>query len=258
MANAMMTNWYEAAKKRSSIRNYSGKVPKDAFFELKDVADNLANDYARIEFRAKNGVLFRLPLPSIFGGVDGTNCFAAVIVRDNRKYMGGYVGEAFLLECVSRGYGTCWLGSGFKRGALMDYIDLDENEKVIALIAVGKPDEMPVAVEKKSIEQLIGLEREDYLALPRWQQEAVHIARLAPSARNRQPWELDISGDRIRIITNANNFGFSDVDLGIAMLHIELGAAKCGVYGDWEFENGNGEATFVPFAAPKPNTDKAE
>lgn len=243
MANEMQ-NWYEAAKKRASIRSFSGKVPKDDFFELKDFADGLRTDKARIEFRAKNDVLSGF---SIFGGVDGTNCFAAVIIRDKCRYMGGYIGEAFLLECVSRGYGTCWLGAGFKRSALMKYIDLDADEKVIAVIAVGKIGDIPSAVGKKSIEQLTGLERQDYLALPRWQQEAANTARLAPSARNRQPWELDMQKSKVRIIGNAINFGFGEVDLGIAMLHIELGAAKCGVYGDWEFENGSGEAAFVPF-----------
>ncbi|MBR4435277.1 MAG: nitroreductase family protein [Clostridia bacterium] len=252
MANEMQ-NWYEAAKKRSSIRIFSGKVPKDDFFELKDFADGLRNDKARIEFRAKNDVLSGF---SIFGGVDGTNCFAAVIVRDKCRYMGGYIGEAFLLECISRGYGTCWLGTGFKRSALMKYIDLDADEKVVAVIAVGKPDDIHAAVGKKSIDRLTGLERQDYLALPRWQQDAANTARLAPSARNRQPWELDIQNSKIRIISNATNFGFGDVDLGIAMLHIELGAAKHGVYGDWEFENGNGEATFIPFSSARVLNDK--
>ncbi|MBR3298210.1 MAG: nitroreductase family protein [Clostridia bacterium] len=248
MANEMMKRWYNAAKTRASVREYSGKVPKEMFYRLKNFAESLDNGDARIEFKSKSGVLERPRFLSFLGGVGGTNCFAAIIVRDDNKFMGGYIGEAFVLECVSMGLGTCWLGGTYKKGALKNYFDLDEDEKLLCVISVGRAADKPQPAEKKTIEKLTGLSEVDFNELPKWQQSAIEIARLAPSALNKQPWELEIERDYIRIINTKRNFGFGDVDCGIAMLHIEIGAAACGVHGDWFFDGEDGEARFVPFA----------
>lgn len=247
MANNYMQKWYDAAKKRSSVRSYTGAIEKDTFYELKNFAQELSNDDARIELRAKSGVLSKPILQSILGGVEGTNCFAAVIVRNGNDYMGGYLGEAFVLECAARGIGTCWLGASFKRSAAKQFIDLEDDEKIVCVISFGKCSEFPKSPAKRSVEQLTGLSMDDFKARPKWQQEAVKIAKLAPSARNRQPWEIDLNPDYIGIMCNSNNFGFGDLDCGIAMLHLELGAAKCGVSGDWEMSGV--EKRFVPFNA---------
>lgn len=244
----MMIKWHEAAKKRASVRQYDGKVSKELFYNLKDFAATLNNGDARIEFKSKSGVLGRSRLLSFLGGVEGTNCFAAVIVRDDNKFMGGYIGEAFVLECVSRGLGTCWLGGTYKKRSLKNAFSLDEDESLLCVIAAGKAAEQPTPAEKKSVQKLTGLSESEFRMLPAWQREAVSSARLAPSALNKQPWELEIERDYIRIINTKRNFGFGDVDCGIAMLHIELGAASCGVYGDWFFDGEDGEARFVPFA----------
>ncbi len=67
-----------------------------------------------------------------------------------------------------------------------------------------------------------------------------------PSAVNRQPWRFQPEGRGIRIIKTSGNFGFGGVDLGIAMLHMELGAAHCSVSGQWQ-EMGD-QPLFVPEA----------
>lgn len=249
MSTEMMGKWYGAAQTRSSVRSYDGKVSKELFYILKDFSKSLDNGDARIELSSRRGVLQWPAIASLFGGVTGTNLFAAVIVRDDNKFMGGYIGEAFVLECVSRGLGTCWLGGTYKKRNLKNYLQLDENEKLIAVIAVGKSSEPARSPDKKSIRQLTGLDEAEFEALPAWQREAVQTARLAPSALNKQPWELEVEQDYIRIINTKRNFGFGDVDCGIAMLHIEIGAASCGVYGDWFFDGEDGEARFVPFNA---------
>ncbi len=253
MAADMMKKWYNASKKRASVRSFEGKINKELYYILKDFASSLNNGAARIEFKIKGGVLERPRFLSFLGGVNGTNCFAAVIVRDDDKYMGGYIGEAFVLECVSRGLGTCWLGGTYNKRSLKNYFDLDDDEALLCVIAVGKPAEEPHQAPKKSVEQLTGLTSAEFSRLPEWQQEAVNTARLAPSALNKQPWELEVERDYIRIISTKRNFGFGDVDCGIAMLHIELGAAACGVYGDWYFDGEDGEARFVPFASTLKN-----
>ena len=73
-----------------------------------------------------------------------------------------------------------------------------------------------------------------------WIKTALEAARIAPSAGNRQPWRFNISEDSITVFTNSNRRDFrvsKDLDCGIAMLHIELGALVSGVKGSWEFLN---------------------
>ena len=48
----------------------------------------------------------------------------------------------------------------------------------------------------------------------------------------------------ITMVNGGRNFGFGDVDRGIAMLHIELGAANEGVHGTWHKHKG--DTRFVP------------
>jgi nitroreductase len=250
MADNIMHTWYDAAKKRVSVRSYSAPIDRDMFYVLKSAAMKLCNDEARIDLRAKNGVLGKIPvLSAVIGGVDGTNCFAAIIVKKGCEYMGGYIGEAFILECVSRGLATCWLGATYKKKAVKEIVEMLDDEKLIGIIAIGKCDQLPENGPRKSIEQLTGVTPEDFQKLPQWQQEAAKMARIAPSARNCQPWELEIKPGSIRLICNSDNFGYGAIDCGIAMLHIELGAAKCGVYGDWQFREM--DKLFVPFDIPE-------
>ena len=138
--------------------------------------------------------------------------------------MGGYIGEAFVLECTARGIATCWLGASYKKSKVREFVDIKEDETLACIIAFGFYDGKVKHTKKKSIEQLTGLNAAAFSALPAWQQEAVNCARLSPSALNKQPWELDIKEDSIELINNSNNWGFGGVDCGIAMLHLELGA----------------------------------
>ena len=217
-------------------------MDQKTFTELKKFAAGLNNDEARLVLRSKDGVLKSIFLA--YGRVAGTKGFAAVITKKGSKYMGGYIGEAFVLECTARGIATCWLGASYKKSKVREFVDIKEDETLACIIAFGFYDGKVKHTKKKSIEQLTGLNAAAFSALPAWQQEAVNCARLSPSALNKQPWELDIKEDSIELINNSNNWGFGGVDCGIAMLHLELGAEFRGVFGEWKFKDG--APVFIP------------
>ena len=231
----MMEKWYKAAQKRVSIRKYSGTPSVSTLRELRQVAQLVSTDDARIYVGKREGIFD----PIIGKNISGTHAFAAVILRGKNKYMAGFVGEAFLLECVSRGLGTCWLGLSYKKSVAKAAVKLRQGERIVCLISIGMYDEMPETVgARKSIFTLTGMEDDTFYALPDWQQCAVRCARLAPSARNVQPWEFDIMDDAIQVAITSGNMGYGEIDCGIAMLHLELGAAHCGFIGDWSFNEG--------------------
>lgn len=51
--------------------------------------------------------------------------------------MGGYIGEAFVLECTARGIATCWLGASYKKSKVREFVDLKEDETLACIIAFG-------------------------------------------------------------------------------------------------------------------------
>ena len=232
-----MEKWYKAIRKRVSVRKYSGDPTKEEFEILKDVADCLSCDEARIVVGKKSGIFD----PLIGKTISGTNTFAAVISRgnDDDEYLAGTVGEAFILECTSMGLGTCWLGLSFNKNTANSCIKYKNGkEKLRCLISIGHFTEAPANKRsRKTIYNITGLGEKAYKNLPEWQRCAVEAGRLAPSARNIQPWEFDVLKDSIQVACVSRNFGYGALDCGIAMLHIEVGAAHCGVFGSWDIKD---------------------
>jgi hypothetical protein len=125
-------------------------------------------------------------------------------------------------------------------------IKLAGTEKLLAVSPVGYTEEKWTFEEKmftafgamhkrKPLSSMVtGIEEPQW---PKWARAAAEAARLAPSATNRQPWNFTIEKDSITISIKSTGMEFNvskRLDCGIAMLHIELGALKCGVHGDWE------------------------
>lgn len=153
--NDMTLNWYKSIKNRTSVREFSDTVDQKTFTELKKFAAGLNNDEARLVLRSKDGVLKSIFLA--YGRVAGTKGFAAVITKKGSKYMGGYIGEAFVLECTARGIATCWLGASYKKSKVREFVDIKEDETLACIIAFGFYDGKVKHTKKKSIEQLTGL-----------------------------------------------------------------------------------------------------
>lgn len=231
-----MERWYEAANKRVSVRKYTGSASRDELRVLKDAAKYFSTENVRIVVGKQEGVFN----PLIGKTIAGTETYAAVISRNgDHDYMVGSVGEAFVLECTAMGLGTCWLGASYNKGIANSAIRIDpDKEQLRCMIAIGHYDKLPNKKRnRKTIYNLTGMEEAEFAALPEWQKTAVECARIAPSARNFQPWEFDVLKDSLQVACISKNFGFGGIDCGIAMLHIEIGAAHCGIYGDWQVED---------------------
>ena len=232
-----MERWFDAARKRYSVRKYTESASRDEIRCLKEAAEALSTDSVRIVVGKKSSIFN----PLIGKAISGTETFAAILCGANAEdYMAGMIGEAFVLECASMGLGTCWLGLSYNKRVADSCVKYkDEYEKIRCVISIGHYDKSAeFKRSRKTIYDLTGYVDTAYRKLPDWQQAAVNCARIAPSARNAQPWEFDVLNDSIQIAQVARNFGYGELDCGIAMMHIEIGAAHCGVYGDWTVEDG--------------------
>ena len=87
------------------------------------------------------------------------------------------------------------------------------------------------------------------VAWPEWAVAAVETARLAPSAVNRQPWRFRFEDGGLTV---AKDSFFETpkvakrLDIGIAMLHVELAALAHGIEGAWTDLAGMDVARYDP------------
>ncbi|MBE5787957.1 MAG: hypothetical protein E7324_10575 [Clostridiales bacterium] len=218
-APAQRERFLAAVSRRSSVRAFSGPPDVAQKSALSYAAARVCLPGVRIELAEcqPEGLFRKLPMVE---GITGTNRYAALIAddRDDLYHLyGGISGEAFVLEAVSLGLGTCWLGS-FKRSGVD--IPLEPYEKVIAVIAVGAPAQEPAGNKRKKLTEIcFG----DPTSWPLWAYNAAECVRQAPSALNLQPWQMAFAGRTL--VLYRKRLG-SMLDMGIALLHMHLGVGS--------------------------------
>lgn len=258
--------WYDAISVRRSRRRYGDrKIARAALDALRvfcekfrlapGVRVTLVEDHADVY----TGVLDRDAVAH--DRVEGAPWTAAFIGPEGSEIEVGYVGEAFILEATRLGLGTCWVTGMFDREAVEHLISLEPGEHVVAVTPVGHAVERKRVVERmmstavrsaarRQIEEIApGLRRglgPTHMAWPDWAVTAVEAARLAPSGANQQPWRFRLKGGALVMGRTETVSLTAPIDFGIAMLHVELGAAHEGVGGAWERLPDPDVARFVP------------
>jgi hypothetical protein len=249
--------WYDAVAIRTSRRRYTGDpVPADAMARLATFRDHFC---VRPEVRIAivpnaPGNIF-MGILGRYGRIDDAPTAALFIGPKGSGVSVGYVGEAFVLEATTLGVGTCWVAGTFDRLAARRIVDLAKGEVVICTTPLGTATARPVGDEsamrtiirasrRRPLSEIApGAESGDW---PAWAVTAVEAARSGPSGSNRQPWRFRFEDGALVLSCPPTAYFTADVDRGIAMLHVELGAAHEGVRGDWEPAGTPGVLRFSP------------
>ena len=66
--------------------------------------------------------------------------------------------EHMVLAATGLGYGTCWIGA-FSEEEVKRILRIPEGLKVIVLLPIGFPDEAPAPRERKSLKEIVFLEK---------------------------------------------------------------------------------------------------
>jgi nitroreductase len=259
--NIPYARWYEAIGKRRAYRTYEKNKPVEV--------EKLATlDKVCREFKPFPGVRISLvnkPVEDIFkfiagsyGVIKNAPAFLAFIGNADNPFVNeqaGYTGEGIILEATDLGLNTCWVGNAFNAKKITSLIEINENERLIAVSPLGYAINGQSLMDKVMTgfgrthkrlpaEQLVS--GFSYEQSP-WIKDAVEAARLAPSAVNRQPWGFDIEEDGITVFIRSKGTDAGipfRLDCGIAMLHIELAALNAGYNGKWEFQQSPQVARF--------------
>lgn len=214
---AQRARFLSAVSRRRSIRAYADAPDVSQISALNYAAAGVCLPGVRIAIgEAPPALLFR-KLPFVTP-VTGTNRYAAIIVRQHmpRSILhAGISGEAFILEATAQGVGTCWVAS-YKQSGLT--VEIAPDEKVVAVTPLGVAGQEETPLKRKKLSEICTTDPAQW---PLWAYNAAECVRLAPSAMNRQPWKLSYAG-RMLMLSQA---GLSmQLDMGIALLHLSLGA----------------------------------
>ncbi len=114
-------------------------------------------------------------------GISAPRCFIAVIASATANQViyadAGAAIQSMQLMAWSKGLGSCWLGS-IQRDKLKILLKLPDDKQVLYLVAVGYPDEKPIAEdvqEGKSV--FYYLDEQQRLHIPKIRMEDVAIWR---------------------------------------------------------------------------------
>jgi nitroreductase len=253
-------------RERSSVRAYTGEaLPAAAFTELVAACGSLT--------RGPLGTPCRIRLLEDVWSVWGTRFFLAGAARigPHATVDLGRLLEELVLRASGLSLGTCWIGLGFPRKAFAEALQLAPDELLPAVVAVGPPSgrrsayglaaRLATGASRRKPREELFFDGDFCQPLPAPDDAsdpyalALEMVRLAPSARNRQPWRVVRDGAAEKPAGGAKPDGGGPprfhffrrrtagllpsrperllLDIGIAMAHFELTLAEEGVRGRW-------------------------
>ena len=221
-------SWYDAMYARSSVRKYTGAPDKEQINRLGVLCKKLS--WQGVTVRMFKG-------PGLKSQIKGTDVYAVIVAkRGTPMEMEGFMGEALVLEAGSMGLGTCWLGAGFVPEIINRNVNLQTDESVHCVIAIGKCDVPAFAPKRKALERVSNMTVAKLAELGDWQKEAVMAACIAPSAINMQPWRIEADKTSVAILEPEFVLykKFAALDRGICMLHAAVGAHHVGREAIWK------------------------
>lgn len=218
----------EAIKARHSVRHYISRPLTqevvDALLDKIDEVNREGNLHIQLVLNEKKGFSGMMAYGS-FSGVENYLVMAGERADDLDERI-GYYGEQLVLLAQQLGLGTCWAGISYRK--VKGTYRLDGKEKVACMISLGYPDDPGRNMKRKTVRDVSNADD----TTPAWFVRGVEAAILAPTAINQQRFYFEYiapQGDgihRVRATRRFSMVGYTQMDLGIARLHFEIGAGK--------------------------------
>lgn len=137
----------------------------------------------------------------------------------------GYYGELLVLLAQTLGLNTCWVGLSYSK-VPGTYV-LADGEKIACYIAIGYGETQGTGHKIKTVAQVSNATDNT----PLWFRKGVEAALLAPTAVNQQKFSFEYAGlkdnrHKVHAKKGFSLIGYTQIDLGIAKYHFEIGAGK--------------------------------
>lgn len=218
----------EAIKARHSVRAYTEQPLTDEVVAVLEKKITELNQEGRLhiqlirnEMKAFQGTLAKY---GKFRNVANYLVMAGLKADDLDERI-GYYGEQLVLLAQTLGLNTCWVGLSYSK-VPGTYV-LNEGEVIKAYIAIGYGETEGTTHKIKSAEKVSNISD----TTPDWFRWGVEAALLAPTAVNQQKFSFEYIGERggkhlVRAKKGFSLIGYTQMDLGIAKCHFEIGAGR--------------------------------
>lgn len=247
----------DTIRKRKSVRTFEDReIDQKTLDQLQAYLDDIDDPYhIHVSFKLLDAARDGVSSPVI---VNGKKYVGAKVKRQpHAEEAFGYSFEKFVLFAETLGLGTVWLAATIDRSAFEKAMDLESDEVMPAVSPVG------YKARKRSVREYMmrkGMKSDNRLPFEelffqgdfstpltedeagRWQ-TPLEMARIAPSATNKQPWRLVVDGDKVHFYEKKtkgydreSTGDIQKVDLGIAMCHFEIAAKEQGDDGAFKIE----------------------
>jgi len=247
-------NWLEAMQARHSTRRYSEQpVAAELLERLLATSRQVVwliepkVRLALVSGRERVGRILSSP-GSVYSLVQGAPHLLVGLLpqeRDWGRLELGYNLEHVVLEATRLGIATCWMTGSYHPEAAAEEV-ARPGEVVAAAVALGYPRrDMLARTYERAVRSVVAAHRrlplEELVFAGRWgvswqREEAdpalvtiLEHARLAPSARNGQPWRFILTGEKLVLALVRP----APIDAGIVMAHVALAAREVGWPGRW-------------------------
>ena len=218
----------EAIEARHSVRAYRDQPLTEEIIKLLESKIDELNREGQLhiqliknEPKAFQGTLAK------YGKFRGVNNYIVMAGKksDDLDERVGYYGEQLVLFAQTLGLNTCWVGLSYSK-VPGTYV-LGEGEKIACYIAIGYGETQGADHKIKTVEQVSNASD----ITPSWFKKGVEAALLAPTAVNQQKYSFEYIGmnnnrHQVRAKKGFSMIGYTQMDLGIAKCHFEIGAGK--------------------------------
>ena len=226
--NKTMMTIQEAIEARHSVRAYKEQpLSKEIVKLLEEKIIELNREgQLHIQLILNEPKAFQGPFAK-YGKFRGVNNYIVMVGKktDDLDERIGYYGEQLVIYAQTLSLNTCWVGLSYTK--IPGTYVLDEDEKIACYIAIGYGETQGVNRKSKTVEQVSNATD----TTPSWFKKGVEAALLAPTAINQQKFSFEYVGvkdgrHQVHAKKGFSLVGYTQMDLGIAKYHFEIGAGK--------------------------------
>ena len=219
----------EAIKARHSVRAYKAQPLAEDIVKVleKEIEEQNRQGHLHIQLIKNEPKAFQGKLAKYgkFSNVTNYLVMAGQKAEDLDERI-GYYGEHLVLLAQTLGLNTCWVGLSYSK--IPGTYVLEEGEVIKAYIAIGYGETQGVGHKIKTV----GKASNTSDITPSWFRKGVEAALLAPTAVNQQKFFFEYvpakDSKPVQVIAKRSFslIGYTQLDLGIAKYHFEVGAGK--------------------------------
>ena len=219
----------EAIKARHSVRAYKAQPLAEEIVKVleKEIEGQNCQGHLHIQLIKNEPKAFQGKLAKYgkFSNVTNYLVMAGQKAEDLDERI-GYYGEHLVLLAQTLGLNTCWVGLSYSK--IPGTYVLEEGEVIKAYIAIGYGETQGVGHKIKTV----GKASNASDITPSWFRKGVEAALLAPTAVNQQKFFFeyvparDSKSAQVIAKRSFSLIGYTQLDLGIAKYHFEVGAGK--------------------------------